>query len=81
MVIMQHRRNTAASVFQNSISQNTKCDIMVGFSESRHILYSAGCTISNHHSVGLSEVYVDQCGTLNLIYIVFHHNNHAIWHQ
>ena len=31
VAIMQHRRATAASMFQNSISRNTKCDIMVGF--------------------------------------------------
>ena len=29
---MQHRRATAASLFQNGISRNTKCDIMAGFS-------------------------------------------------
>ena len=34
---MQHRRATAASMFQNSISQNTKCDNMVGFPKSSHI--------------------------------------------
>ena len=37
---MQHRRTTAASMFQNGISRNTKCDIMVGFPKSSHILYS-----------------------------------------
>ena len=38
VAIMQHRRATAASVLQNGISQNTKCDNMVGFSKSSHIL-------------------------------------------
>ena len=36
MAIMQHRRVTAASTFQNDISRNTKCDNLVKFS---HILY------------------------------------------
>ena len=35
---MQHRRATAASLFQNGISQNTKCDNLVGVSKSSHIL-------------------------------------------
>ena len=35
--IMQHRRATAASMFQNGISRNTKCDNMVGFPKSSHI--------------------------------------------
>ena len=33
---MQHRRTTVASMFQNGISRNTKCDIMVGFPKSSH---------------------------------------------
>ena len=33
---MQHRRTTAASMFQNGISRNTKCDIMVSFPKSSH---------------------------------------------
>ena len=37
---MQHRRATAASMFQNGISRNTKCDIIVGFPKSSHILYA-----------------------------------------
>ena len=37
MAIMQDRRTTAASMLQNGISQNTKCDIMVGFPKSAHI--------------------------------------------
>ena len=36
MAIMQHRRATTASMFQNGISRNTKCDIMVGFPKSSH---------------------------------------------
>ena len=32
MAIMQHRGTTAASMFQNCISRNTKCDNFVGFS-------------------------------------------------
>ena len=35
---MQHRRATAASMFQNGISRNTNCDIMVGFHKSSHSL-------------------------------------------
>ena len=34
---MQHRRATAASMFQNGISRNTKCDNMVDFPKSSHI--------------------------------------------
>ena len=37
VAIMQHRRATAVSMFQNGISRNTKCDIMVGFHKSSHI--------------------------------------------
>ena len=37
VAIMQHRRTTADSMFQNGISRNTKCDIMVGFPKSSHI--------------------------------------------
>ena len=37
VAIMQHRRATAASMFQNGISQNAKCDIMVGFHKFSHI--------------------------------------------
>ena len=37
VAIMQHRRTTAASMLQNGISRNTKCDIMVGFPKSGHI--------------------------------------------
>ena len=33
---MQHRRATAASMFQNGISRNTDCDIMLGFHKSSH---------------------------------------------
>ena len=38
VAIMQHRRATAASMFQNGISRNTKCDIMVSFPKSSHKL-------------------------------------------
>ena len=34
---MHHRRTTSASVFQNGISRNTKCDNLVGFPKSSHI--------------------------------------------
>ena len=37
MAIIQHRRATAASMFKNSISRNTKCDNLVGFPKSSHI--------------------------------------------
>ena len=37
VTILQHRRTTAASVLQNGISCNTKCDIMVDFLKSSHI--------------------------------------------
>ena len=43
---MQHRRATAASMFQNGISRNTKCDNMVGFPKSSHICYS-NCGLIN----------------------------------
>ena len=36
MAIMQHKRTTAASMLQNGISQNTKCDVIVCFSKSGH---------------------------------------------
>ena len=36
VTIMQHRKTTAASTFLNDISRNTKCDNLVGFSESSH---------------------------------------------
>ena len=36
VAIMQHRRATAALMFQNGISQNTKCDNLVGFPKSSH---------------------------------------------
>ena len=36
VAIIQHRRTTAASLLQNGISRNTKCDIMVGFPKSGH---------------------------------------------
>ena len=38
VAIMLHRRATAASMFQNGISRNTKCDIIVGFPKSYHIM-------------------------------------------
>ena len=37
VAIMQHRGAKAASMLQNGISQNTKCDIMVSFPKSSHI--------------------------------------------
>ena len=37
VAIIQHRRVTAASMLQNDISRNTKCDIMVSFPKSGHI--------------------------------------------
>ena len=37
VAIMCHRRTTDASMFQNGISQNTKCDNLVGFPKSGHI--------------------------------------------
>ena len=37
MAIMQYRRATAASMFQDGISRNTKCDNLVGFLKSGHI--------------------------------------------
>ena len=37
VAIMQHRRATAASMFQNGISQNTKCDNLDSFPKSSHI--------------------------------------------
>ena len=46
MVIMQHRKTTAASMVQNSISQNARCDIMVGFPKSSHI-YVANYEVDN----------------------------------
>ena len=36
MAIAQHRGTTAASMFQNGISRNTKCDNLVGFCKSSH---------------------------------------------
>ena len=36
VAIMQHKRATAASMLQNGISLNTKCDNMVGFAKSGH---------------------------------------------
>ena len=40
MAIMQHRRITAASMLQNGISRNTKCDTRVGFPKSGHICFT-----------------------------------------
>ena len=37
MAIIQHRRATATSMFKNGISQNIKCDNLVGFPKSSHI--------------------------------------------
>ena len=37
MATMKHRRTTVASIFQSSISRNTKCDNLVGFYKSSHI--------------------------------------------
>ena len=38
ITIMQHKRTKVASMFQNSISWNTKCDNLVGFSKTSHII-------------------------------------------
>ena len=50
---MQHRRAKAASMFQNGISRNTKCDIMVGFHKSSHILAIFPLTLENVFSAKL----------------------------
>ena len=34
---MKHRRTTVASIFQNGIPQNTRCDNLVGPRDSSHI--------------------------------------------
>ena len=64
MAIMQHRRATAASMFQNGISQNTKCDIMVSFPKSSHIIKK------NYVELSVSQIFDDLLknaigGTLN----------------
>ena len=55
MAIMQHRRTTAASEFQNSISRNTKCDNVVSFSKFSHIIYiTEYCNILQYSTIGLN---------------------------
>ena len=51
MAIMQHRRTTVASMLQNGISRNTKCDIMVSFPKSSPIFPSFPVTVSLQHVV------------------------------
>ena len=46
MVIMQHRKTTAASMVQNSIPRNAKCDIMVSFSKFNYT-YVANYEVDN----------------------------------
>ena len=54
---MQHRRTTAASIFQNGISQNTKCDIMVGFPKSSHIFVLHLCTDLYVHRFICAQIF------------------------
>ena len=58
MAIMQHRRTTAASMLQNGISQNTKCDTMVGFSKSGHIFQECTQLFSTNPLIEMSFILV-----------------------
>ena len=53
---MQHRRTTAASMFQNGISRNTKCDIMVGFPKSSHILESSQQHVTTNRKLSMTDM-------------------------
>ena len=78
---MQHRRATAASIFQNGISQNTKCNNLVGFPKSSHICNCRTSAseykfntriITIHNIIGLQNVYPSSL-TIKCYYIVAHH--------
>ena len=57
VAIMQHRRATAASMFQNGISRNTKCDNLVGFPKSSHTYCALG--MGNIDAIIVKQKYHD----------------------
>ena len=49
VTVLYHKRSTVQSIFQISISQNTKCTEMVSFPRDGHICYCHVQTLIEQH--------------------------------
>ena len=63
MAIIQHRRATAASMFKNGISRNTKCDNLVSFPNSHIYIDSTAFKSLNFELDKLNALSAAQVAT------------------
>ena len=54
---MQHSKATAASMFQNSISWNTKCDISQFSQIQSHIIYGINYTLTESRKQSIPSMF------------------------